>query len=196
MKYSSVNEIKSYVYWLHLPEHNDIRKEGYIGTAYKPQDRFEKHKWFAKKGTHYNPHLQSAFGKYGENIQLSEIVYNTENYCYEKEAALRPTPNIGWNISAGGRGGGAWSEEMKQERSKKYKGLKRSVEVNKQLSDTVKEKYKNGWAPAKGKKRSEEWKKERSRAIQEQWATGKRDKKALSERSKKRWIKYREEIIK
>ena len=94
---------KAYVYWLHLPEHNNMFSEGYIGVSVNPKKRLYEHKRSIDKNTHPNPHIINAFGKY-EEIIFSILVEGSQEYCYYIESKLREKENIGWNITMGGAG--------------------------------------------------------------------------------------------
>lgn len=54
-----------------------------------------------RNGSHPNPKLQSAYRKYGE-LLVSILREGTEGECVAYEAALRPSPNVAWNIMVGG----------------------------------------------------------------------------------------------
>jgi hypothetical protein len=95
----------SVVYWIHLEEHKDILKDGYIGVSAKTASkRYLVHKNAAKNGSEYPVHR--AIRKYGEALIVSILVEGPSKYCYEIEAKLRPKFNIGWNIASGGGHGG------------------------------------------------------------------------------------------
>jgi len=68
---------------------------GYIGVSFRPRKRW------ASGGYKDNPHLQNAFKKYDDIIHYV-ILCGSEQGCLRREAILRPTKNIGWNIAAGG----------------------------------------------------------------------------------------------
>ena len=94
----------AYVYWLHLQEHNDYFKEGYIGVSKDPKRRLKEHYLLVGGGWHENPHLKHAFEKYKEKIIQTIIIQGPEEYCYEIESKLRNIKQIGWNIAEGGFG--------------------------------------------------------------------------------------------
>jgi hypothetical protein len=86
----------AHVYWLHLK--GQSLDDGYIGVTTMPlSKRIYFHKWRGE-----NPHLESAFNKYGDDIIQSILLEGPKEYCYEIEAKLRPNKNIGWNIAEGG----------------------------------------------------------------------------------------------
>ena len=86
----------AHLYWLHLPEHSDMFRDGYIGVSINPERRLWAHK--SKK---CNPHLTNAFAKY-KNIISTILLKGNEAYCYKLEKKLRPIEDIGWNIASGG----------------------------------------------------------------------------------------------
>lgn len=87
------------VYWIHLPEHDNILEQGYIGIANNVKKRWEVHKYSPE-----NPHLKHAVNKYGWQKLVKEIILTADReYCEFIEEKLRPTNNIGWNIIKGGK---------------------------------------------------------------------------------------------
>lgn len=51
----------------------------YIGSTSNFERRFKTHRTTLKNNKHKNPHLQSAFNKYGE----SNFIYEVVEYCEE-----------------------------------------------------------------------------------------------------------------
>lgn len=98
----SIYNDHTYVYWLHLPEHNDMRIQGYIGVSNNPKQRLWEHLNDVKTNNHCNPYLSRIIKKfYGQLIQT--IVFQGEkDICYTYEEELRPEKNIGWNLNKGG----------------------------------------------------------------------------------------------
>jgi hypothetical protein len=85
------------VYHIHVePSLNS----GYIGISKNTIMRFAQHGWKYKKS---NAHLRHALAKYGNKVKFSIVASELD---YEAaalaEMMLRPQPNIGWNIAAGG----------------------------------------------------------------------------------------------
>lgn len=94
------------VYWIHLDVHTDPESEGYIGVSKNPTSRIATHLRRAEKGNHHNINLIETVKTCGKNSMKSQILFSgTEAECYNKELLLRPTKNIGWNITEGGRMG-------------------------------------------------------------------------------------------
>lgn len=90
---------KGYVYWIHLPEHTDMTKEGYIGITNNIEERFRIH-----RGS-YNErctHVARAIKKYKEKLIFDVILEANYDYCMNIENKLRNAPNVGWNIAIGG----------------------------------------------------------------------------------------------
>jgi hypothetical protein len=73
---------------------------GYIGITKNITLRFSQHGWKRKNS---NKHLRNALAKYGNAVKFSVVA---DGLDYEAaslvEEMLRPSPNIGWNIAAGG----------------------------------------------------------------------------------------------
>lgn len=78
----------AYVYWLHLPEHQDFLTEGYIGAASNIAARLRSHK--------------HRFKNIWDTIVVKLLVESTIDYCFEVEAKIRLNRNMGWNVAAGG----------------------------------------------------------------------------------------------
>lgn len=91
----------SIVYWAHLPEHDDMWSQGYIGITKQPALlRWRDHISHAKKESQLP--FARALNKY-LNIVFDVIVVGQDReYCEAIEARLRPDLNIGWNINTGG----------------------------------------------------------------------------------------------
>lgn len=90
--------MKTYLYWIHLPEHTDIFSQGYVGITSNISSRFSRH-----KNKHTNPHLSNTIDKYNwENLIKDIVIISHEEYCLELEKKIRPEKEIGWNIAIGG----------------------------------------------------------------------------------------------
>jgi hypothetical protein len=76
------------VYWLRLPEHQDMFTQGYIGVATDWKRRIRQHR-------HKFKHLW-------DKAIMQPLVIAAKEDCYELEKKLRPCRNIGWNRAAGG----------------------------------------------------------------------------------------------
>lgn len=91
------------VYWVHLPEHTDIRSQGYVGiTCQGTATRFVKHRSDAlnrdKKWVFHR-----AIRKYGyKNLIVETILVCDYEYALQMENNLRPNTYIGWNVCEGG----------------------------------------------------------------------------------------------
>jgi predicted GIY-YIG superfamily endonuclease len=90
-----------YVYWIKLPEATDPFSEGYVGITKNLNRRFSEHRSASRNGSNHIIHR--AIRKYGwSSLQAFAISISTLDSCKEQEMLLRPHPNIGWNICAGG----------------------------------------------------------------------------------------------
>ena len=89
------------VYWIHLPNQNDIFKEGYIGITSNYKLRL---KAYIKKSNKNNNHFKNAITKYGWNNLLKEIIHSNMSLkeALKLEELYRPLQNIGWNSQKGG----------------------------------------------------------------------------------------------
>ena len=127
----------------------------YIGSASNIDRRFKTHKGTLKNSKHKNPHLQSAYSKYGEDSFVYEII----EYCPESDLRSREQywldftrcydREIGFNncILSDRPLGYKHTEEAKKVMSEKKKGVK-------QFPETIAKRV----AAIKGIKHSEETK--------------------------------------
>jgi group I intron endonuclease len=53
---------------------NIVTNKIYVGSTGKLSERWNQHKYSLKRGKHSNPHLQSAWNKYGEKSFTYEII--------------------------------------------------------------------------------------------------------------------------
>ena len=91
------------VYWIHLKEHTDIAKDGYVGVSVNLKSRMYRHK---KITPSLNCHFGNAINKHGWDNLIKEIVFEgLKEQCYAKEKELRSSFQIGWNEAIGGNGG-------------------------------------------------------------------------------------------
>jgi hypothetical protein len=75
-----------------------VFSQGYIGVSKNTEARFKRHGKYSD-----NTHLKAAIKKYGWNNLVKRIILiGEEKYCYNLEAKIRPTRQIGWNIAEGG----------------------------------------------------------------------------------------------
>jgi hypothetical protein len=137
MGISSQRSGNACLYWIGLPEHTDISKEGYIGfTCMQLHRRLYAHKYAAKKDSKYPVHR--AMRKYGhKNMIIKKLVVGTIDYCLEMELKLRPAPGIGWNIGIGGEApwkGNFHTEEMRARLSVLSMGKPKSEEAKRNMS--------------------------------------------------------------
>ena len=110
------------IYWIHLAEHTDIYTQGYVGVSKNIDRRINDHIRELTANTHTNPHLKYAFKKYGwDNFVVDIFWCGEEKYCYALENTLRPSKNIGWNITIGGHRGPGWPKGKKQSEATKKK---------------------------------------------------------------------------
>lgn len=154
----------AHIYWIHLPKHNNILLEGYIGVSKQIEKRLNDHLYMLENNKHENIHLSRAFEKYKQNIIFDIILEGSEEYCYEIENKLRSQKSMGWNIAEGGSKppspygnkhnlGRKLTEEHKRKISEKcyFKQYNKSEEHRKIASLTM-----------KGKPKSDEQKKKQS----------------------------------
>lgn len=131
---------------------NDVNGKMYIGLSVDIERRVYAHKWLLTNRRHYNPHLQSAWTKYGSKNFRVEILYSQKEYLeeelVEKERELiayHDTYKNGYNRSLGGDG---------------FSGYVHDAKRLKQMSDFMK-----GNAHGVGR----EWSEEQYGAIAKYW---------------------------
>lgn len=110
---------------------NKVNDKVYIGqTIQTPKKRERSHFSTLRRGIHKNPHLQSAFNKYGEsNFKFTVLNYATDKKTLddlENEYIARYNclnNNYGYNMKEGG-GNGKPSKDVCQKISDSHKGTK------------------------------------------------------------------------
>lgn len=121
-----------YVYWVHLPNSN-ILTDGYVGIT-----KDIKKRWAMHKNSDKCKKFKNAINKYESDL-IWEVVYEgTAEACNQLEEYYRPTPDIGWNIRAGGGNQGFLSEITKNKISISRAGVRPNREYN--FSDEMREK--------------------------------------------------------
>lgn len=88
---------------------NDINNKSYIGITTTPIRRKNCHFNYLRQNKHFNPKLQNAFNKYGEEYFHFDIIeaidYANEKEAYEHEAFLikqYDSVDLGYNCNPGG----------------------------------------------------------------------------------------------
>ncbi len=161
----------AFVYWIHLPEHTDVTKDGYVGfTSKTVESRFKQHRDDSIREKYKNLPIYNAMNKYGNLLVVETLVEGSNEYCLMIENKLRPEVKIGWNIKIGGDFGSLGvkaSEETKlkmsetrrgesngfygKEHSEETKQKLREINLGKKASEETKNKLS---AMRKGKKRN------------------------------------------
>ena len=143
------------VYWIHKQEHTDPSKEGYIGVSINAEKRMLNHYNMVVEGIHKNPHLTNAINLYGWDSLIKEIIFIGEEYeCYLKEAELRPTKALGWNIAPGGHRGIGWPQGKKRSKESIEK-IKKANEARKLATSLKNENKRKQRIEARNEKRAE-----------------------------------------
>lgn len=132
------------VYWIRLPEHQNVSSEGYIGiTSKTAKGRFIEH--INSSNLNKKKHLKISYAikKHGaENLILDVLVICEDEYALWLEEKLRPSENIGWNLAKGGSKppvrSGPMSTEFSLKLSLANKGRKVSQETRNKISATLK----------------------------------------------------------
>jgi group I intron endonuclease len=121
---------------------NLINNKVYIGqtrTKY-PLGRWSAHKNKLNNETHKNPHLLSAWQKYGPEIWSFEIVTTAHSLTELNELEIKYihqfnslNPQFGYNIASGGQSHFTLSEEAREKIRKSSKGRKHKPETIEKL---------------------------------------------------------------
>ncbi len=167
---------------------NRTNNKMYIGQSVNVRKRKSYHLWLLRTNNHFNPKLQSAFNKYGEeNFEFVILEKCNKDELDDKEIKYinrYNTINDGYNICEGGEGslGRTLSEETKQKISNANTGRKQDEVAKKRKSEIMKEL----WKTAEYRKKMEQ------RPKPKPWNKGRRhteeEKKHLSEKLKGRRI--------
>lgn len=88
----------TYVYQAARENDRGDYTKGYIGVSIDPERRKAEHIKYDKNG---NVHLRRALDKYCD-VEWNIIFEGSDEECYALEKELRPRPNMGWNVAAGG----------------------------------------------------------------------------------------------
>lgn len=109
------------VYWLYDDTCKRLIYDGYVGvtTISRQKARFLEHK---------------RSGRFPENFQMQILQVNNAEACYMYENCLRPWPNIGWNVAAGGARGNISGVPFTEERKIKIGNANRG-NIRKDLSE-------------------------------------------------------------
>lgn len=172
------------VYWVKLPTHINIYREGYVGiTKNGVSTRINQHVRDAVSG-HNSFVFQRAILKYGvENLDVMVVAKCTERVANAVEYHLRPLVNIGWNVAPGGGMENvselttkAWEDnpERRLEASKRTKEMWKNEEYRKMRAEASRTQWENEEYRAQmSEKLSVAWDAERrhfqSEKMQERW---------------------------
>lgn len=89
------------VYWLHYTDETTIESEGYVGVTGNLHDRMKQHR-SAVKHQKNSGVAENVTTDTFDDVVIEVVFQGTVDECLDKENFLRPMPDIGWNISAGG----------------------------------------------------------------------------------------------
>ena len=128
---------------------NNVNGKVYIGQALNSKRRLYKHKYDLRRGKHSNPHLQSAWNKYGESSFTFMVVEKCDDdyLDFAERSWIKSCDSTnrkkGYNLEEGGTNGYKVLEETKQKISAKnsgknnpFYGKKHSAESRKRMSES------------------------------------------------------------
>lgn len=155
----------------------------YIGSSIDVERRLKEHKRNLKAHRHSNQHLQNAWNKYEEYLIFEPLEYCEPDQCLKLEQQYidyydSANREFGYNIDTQAASAGKHlSEETKQKLSAARKGKKLHLDVVQKIreantgkrkpkqSNTMKEKYNNGYSIPRYPDMSEQKKKEWSEHL-------------------------------
>ena len=120
------------VYWIHYEYEKDINTQGYVGCTKDLESRTQEHVSDYKQNRKGRPVAVMIRANGAEGVEITEVLTGSKKECYAEELRLRPKPDVGWNIRAGGSRT-VHSAESKAKISKAKKG---KVNHRKGLSNT------------------------------------------------------------
>ena len=138
----------------------------YVGQTISPlNQRWSQHRNSLRNNCHFNPHLQNAWNKYGENAFEFEVVDDTAKNLDELNALeISYVAIVGYyNVKTGGING-IHSEETKRKIGDANKGKIRSKETKRKMSEAKKGKYAGENHPRYGKTHTNKSKQKMSEA--------------------------------
>ena len=140
---------------------NTVNGKSYIGkTGMNFGDRWDSHRSLLRNGKHFNPYLQNAWNKYGEDVFEFKILQVVENVDDLNELEIQYISDyrergISYNLSDGGNGGFFLGKHLSAETKRKIgdknrihmTGRKFSDEVRSKMSESQKRRYEK-WTDA------------------------------------------------
>lgn len=108
------------MYLYHIKRSGMSTEEGYIGITTNTTRRFEQH--LREKRVGRNLHVYNALRKY-DDIEMVILEEGEDEYIRQREYALRPFPDMGWNHAVGGshNGGCTWKGKKRPEHAEAMK---------------------------------------------------------------------------
>lgn len=118
---------------------NIVNGNFYIGSSCDLRGRLWGHRNMLSRATHHNPHLQSAWNKYGSDNFVFETILlcDAASKLYYEQAlidGLKPTYNIAKDTSAPWQGR-HHTEETKRKLSEAHKGKHLSEETKRKIGE-------------------------------------------------------------
>lgn len=68
---------------------NKVNGKMYVGSAQKIEVRWREHRYMLRTGTHHSPYLQRAWGKYGEDAFIFQVLEHIDSEPSLREAEQR-----------------------------------------------------------------------------------------------------------
>ena len=124
---------------------NLINSKIYVGkTGMNFGDRWDSHKSLLRNNKHFNPYLQNAWNKYGEENFDFEIVEECDVEELDKKEQYYiksyKEKNISYNLSDGGEGGGFLCQHLSDDTKRKIGEKNRINMTGKKFSEETKQK--------------------------------------------------------
>lgn len=147
---------------------NQLTGEKYVGSSKNLKRRIWQHFNNMKRNDHQNDFLQAAYNAHGSEVFVTTILQEADpSTLRDIEQTYIDSGEFSYNIANKSTGGFAAylhprREEILKKRSKGLKGLKRTPETCKKISDARAGKYSGANNPNFGKPRSAETRKKTS----------------------------------
>lgn len=152
---------------------NVVNQKFYVGSTTNSKERFRTHRNKLRSGKHHTPHLQAAWGKYGEECFVFEVVEEiTSVEALQDAEDVWLAEHVGqvYCYNAGLRSGAPWRGAPKE--THPMFGKPRNEGTVNAISASIRQRYEEGFDPRTGLQHTEETKAKISAKVQAALAEG------------------------
>lgn len=145
--------------------------KSYIGkTGMNFGDRWDSHRSLLRNGRHYNPYLQNAWNKYGEDNFEFSVVEVVEDVSLLNQLEIRyikeyREAGLSYNVHSGGDGGLNLGKHLSEETKRKIGDKNRINMTGRKLSDETRKKMSESQKRRKYSESELEYRREFSRKL-------------------------------